>query len=214
MRKLLGLTFLFCAQNMLASERPINLELKVGFPHVIGSSFQYDIFSGSKTISPYFDFAYAALNANSTDPSSTGLSSKTENENLSLRTIAIGSDLFFNPEGEGWYSGLNIDYVSVDYRNKYQYSGSFIFDPDPSTDGEHYSYKQNMLGLMTKIGYKWRWTYFHIGGELGLGHTLYVSNEGKVSVFYNNGKPSPTQESMILKSGLFPSFILKSGFHF
>lgn len=214
MRILIGWIFFICLQYAHASERPLNLELKIGFPHIIGGSVQYDIFGNSNTISPYFDFAYASFNANTTNTSSTGLSEKTEEEKLKLRTIGLGTDFFFDSEGEGWYTGLNLNYVSVEHQNKYQYSGSFIFEPDPSTDGEHYSYKQDLLVLMTKIGYKWRWTYFHLGGEFGLGRTIYVSDEGKVQVFYNNGNPSTTQESMVFKSGVFPSFLLKTGFHF
>jgi hypothetical protein len=214
MRILIVWIILIFFQNVNASGRPLDLELKLGLPNVIGAAVQYDIFNNSTTISPYFDYAYVALNAHTTKASSTGLSSRTENEKLKLNTIGLGTDFFFNPDGEGWYTGLNMDYESSEHQNKYQYSGSFEFDPDPSTDGENYSYKQDLFVLMTKIGYKWRWTYFHLGGEFGLGHTLYVSDEGKVQVFYNNGKPSPTQESMIFKSGFFPSLLIKAGFHF
>ena len=43
MRILIGWIFLILTQIINASERPINLELKVGFPHIIGGTVQYDI---------------------------------------------------------------------------------------------------------------------------------------------------------------------------
>jgi hypothetical protein len=210
----MGWISLIFVQHGFASDRPLNLELKLGFPHIIGAAVQYDLFGNSHTISPYVDFAHASFNGNSNETSSTGLSTKTENGKLKLSTIALGTDFFFNSDGDGWYTGLNMDYVSVDVKNKYQYTGSFVFEPDPSTDGENYSYQQDLLALMTKIGYKWRWAIFHLGGEFGLGHSLYVSDEGDVKVFYNNGNPSSTQKSMILKSGVFASILLKVGVHF
>jgi hypothetical protein len=173
---LIGFVSLPCAASMNS------VDIRFGYPSVLGFSYQREMKLGSLNFAPFAE--YSDWRNSYTDKSGPwpGIPNVyLSTEVYSILNACVGGRIYFNEGGEGLYWGVAFEFTFKDFLIILETeTGGYVRGGRNSSVDSANGEALYALGIPLTMGYKIRFKWFYLGGDVGISPLLYRSSSNDI----------------------------------